>query len=247
MKSFFLWRFYPFQWTVCLYDSLNPFFTLCWSLNFFHDALQHAFCTFFSLIQIFFIKHKKENKRIFFNETKLLNKQKKFAFGEPFFLNALIVCWLFLLFSHFLLYQSSKEIKIKAARDATYSLDSSTLNETFFLAVCDSFAWCLLFLLFAALFISCRLSVGGRFTNTRTLEGTKRFTACNLFLLLSISFSPLNFRFLIFLFICLCVFHPPTRCYWCYVQCRSKPSVLYFRYACLFSLFPFRFFCIFWN
>lgn len=143
-----------------------------------------------------------------------------------------------------MLYQSS-EIKIKAARDATYPLDCSTLNETFFPAVCDSFALCLLFLLFAALFIFCRLSVGGRSLTRERLRGTGRSTACNFISLLFNFLSPLNFRFLIFLFLCLCVFHPPTRCYRSYIQCRSKTSVLYFRYVRLFSLFSFHFLCTF--
>lgn len=150
--------------------------------------------------------------------------------------------------------------KKSVQRNATARSESSTPNETFFPAVCDSFAFCLLFLrslLAAILFFFCLpfafpvvFSVGGRFaTNTRIHAGNGEIHgSCNSFSLavffssFSISFSPLNFRFLIFFsslfFLFMCIY-PPTRC-WLMLQCRSKTDVLYFRYV-RFSLLCFFF------
>lgn len=111
-------------------------------------------------------------------------------------------------------------------RNATCSLGSSTLNETFLSAVCDSFALCLLFcfsplyLFLLFWFLSSFLLVvvalthrGERSQRTRTRGFNGR---CNFFLASFQFFSPLDFSVFNFLFFCLCVFHPPTRCWRCH-------------------------------
>lgn len=149
--------------------------------------------------------------------------------------------------------------KKSVQRNATARSESSTPNETFFPAVCDSFAFCLLFLrslLAAILFFFCLpfafpvvFSVGGRFaTNTRIHAGNGEIHgSCNSFSLavffssFSISFSPLNFRFLIFfssLFFCLCVFILQHVAGWCY---NADLKQMF----CIFVMCVFRFYVFF--
>lgn len=105
----------------------------------------------------------------------------------------------------------------------------------FFLAVCDSFAFCLLFLLLAALlcFIFCSvvfLLVVVTLTRTRPEERRRMREIHGLQF-----FSALNFRFFNFLF-CLCVFYPPTRC------CRCHNADLKHLF-CIFVMCVLFFFC----